>query len=194
MEFNELGRCTNIITEEITEFKFRRRISRSEMIYLIQTIADNCFDIDGEYERYHYDSALIQSILLTYTDIELPENSDEIYDFIRDNRLDMVVGIGERYLDTKEFNNIALDTNQIEFIKDESWALVKYRKEKLMNKSSLDDLVNSITEYVNKMSKQFDGLKMEDIKGFSDVGEMIGGIDKNEFMSKVIEFAKGSDK
>jgi hypothetical protein len=190
--YTDVGQYKNI-NNEIIDFKFRKKLSYSELVYLIKTITDNCFDIKGDYEGYYYDFAKIQSIILSYTDIELPENTDERYEFVYSNKLDeLFVGMYDEV--AREENYTILDRKQIEFIEDESWQLVKYRKEKALNQSSLDDLLNSVTTYINAMTSQFEGLKMEDIKGFSELGETFKNIDKNDFMEKVIKFAKGESK
>lgn len=190
-KYNCVSQYTNT-NNEVINFNYHKRLSYSETIHVIKRIADSCFDKDGVYLGYFYDFALVQLITLGYTDIELPEDTDDRYEFLCETKLDKLI-LGY-YDDVKRQETFTiLDREQIDFIKDESWQLVKYRKEKSLNKSSLDDLFNAITTYITTMTSQFNGLNIEDIKGFSEIGETLKNIDKNEFMEKVIKFAKGDD-
>ncbi|MBU5332109.1 hypothetical protein KQI61_07845 [Anaerocolumna aminovalerica] len=170
-----------------TTFRYRKKVSYSEMVYLINKIVDNCFNENGEYEGFKYDFALLQGLILLYTDLKLDGDVNEIYDFIYDNKLDEII-IG---FDDKHIEYIAmLDKKQIKFIKDKSWDLLKYRKEQILKKSKLDSLLIACTDFVNKMSEQFDGLKMDDFKEFSE----IANIDQDKIIEKVIEIVKKNNE
>ena len=153
------------------------------MVYLIDTVVNSCFTKDNDYKGYLYEFSLAQCILIGFTDIELPENVDDKYAYIYDNKLN-------------EFDELFVHSEcirQIQFIKNQSLELVKYRKEKSLKHSKIDELMDELTSFIQKMSKQFEDIDLEDIKGFSKLGEQFGDIDQDKFMDKVIEMACKED-
>lgn len=184
----KIGTYENIAGETI-KFNYKEKLSYSELVYLIGKIADDCFTENGDYLPYFYDYLLMQSIILGFTDIELPDDVDERYAFIYDNKINELF---ELY--TSDEDKISIDHRQIDFISDNSHELVEYRKENLLKQSKVDDLLdelnNELTSFIKKMSKKFEGLNLEDLKGFSKLAEEFGDIDQDKFMDKIIDFAK----
>lgn len=135
------------------EITIRKLISFTEMVAFIDSVVQSCFLGErGEYSPEARHIATYTNLVKRYTDMELPDGTDEIYRVIHET------GIVHTILEN-------IDRSQYEEIEYAIGEKVRYLNEVHMNEfyNSMQNLCVQVKEMVGVMSELFGGIGEEDL-------------------------------
>lgn len=147
-------------------FRYRESIGLSEMLSIVQCVSDSVIEADGtDYTPHMFEIALYKEIIETYTDIVLPEDIQEAYEFILNSRI-------------MNHINTLINQEQIEAIVKNINNTVDYRQQMAISSqtkrteelsSQYEFALQSIEELIEQMKTFFSGIDGESVRGFVDV-------------------------
>jgi len=144
------------------------------VINIIKSAADAIVSDVVEYAPYLTSYMIDYSLISYLTDIKLPKDLNECYDFI--------------YM--TEITEIIKQTNPdlYDFVTENVKSLVEYRKEQMLKKSKIDELIDSLTNLVTVFTNEFDGV---DIKEVIEKMEKIGinkDMNEKDVVSSILRY------
>lgn len=144
------------------------------VISIINNATDAIVSNTVDYAPYLTTYMIDYSVISSLTDISLPLDLNECHDFIYES----------------EISDSVKDTIPAlyDFITENVEKMVEYRKEKILKKSKIDELIDSLINLVEVFTNQFDGV---DIKETIDKMEKIGifnGMNENEVVSSILKY------
>lgn len=152
-----------------------------EMADYVNTVVGGCFTEEGDYVPQMKDYIINKLLILKYSNIELPEDYNEIYDFIY--KTDIVSQIISR-IDSSQFNSIINSINE------------KISLRKQTNITSFEKNIKDITNKLDDMklvfSTLFDGISSEDINNLVSAMSS-NGIDESKVVDAYIDKMRESD-
>lgn len=139
--YNENGK--NIV------FKFNSNPSLLDILNAIENITDGVINETNGYEPFLFDYYVTVVFISTFTDINLPENINDIYSFICSTKIDSVL--------QKTVPDL---WNKIVSAADEK---IKYRRNVFLKKTKFDELIDALVVLINKYGSVFDGIDINDV-------------------------------
>lgn len=156
--------------EGALEVPVKSRLSIHERIALIDNIVDMVF-LSGEDGDSYYPAlkkfAVDYSIVNYFTDVALPSGGDKALEFLeRTSLADTIVH--------------ALPADYIEEIIAEAYEAIEYRKQELLKRNKLDNMIDSIADVIKAVGDKTEGLGLSQIMEYvqSNAPELKGELEK----------------
>lgn len=157
----------------------KTRLTVDKIIDFVNFVTSNCFQGD-EYMPQLKDFLIRIEIIRMYTNIELPENMSDQYEFVYGS--DLIGQLVDEVINRNEFNNIlqAIDC-KIAHIED-----VSYQE----YKSKIDEIYSSITEITNQVSKMYEEMSTDDLTDMIKVmaGMSDGSVSDEEIARAMLNY------
>lgn len=138
----------------------KKYLSLSEAIAMVETVTEHCIDDEtGAFHPEVIDFLIRNSVFTMYTDVELPEDIEERYDF--------VYRFGELYYNVVRI----IDSEQFSAVTDAIKAKIKYianANVEALNKN-VQKLMDSAAVFGDGLSKSLEGLDKEELKNAINV-------------------------
>jgi hypothetical protein len=145
---DEFARVTFGTTEKTVEVLVKKRLSLADRKRFTDAVVDMCFVDDGEgnvlYCPYLKKFAFEYHIALFFTNIELSGDVEEVCEFLAGT--DVVRRVA-----------MSIDESYIGELFGEVNELIEYRKEALLKRSKLDDVLSTVSEIANSLGAKFEG-------------------------------------
>lgn len=136
--------------DEIVSIECKPRITVTEQIAFCNSVVTNLFDDDVYYPTLKQ-LVINQNFLAYFTNVKLPKDSSELC---------LNTDIIERIVEDERFN-IVQYFNLLDCI-DEA---IEFKKQQILNKNPLADLIENINGIITKFGKSFDGIDIKDAIG-----------------------------
>jgi len=150
----------------------RKAITQSEMLAFVKTVVESCFDDNGEYTPENRDFMYRYCQILFFTNVDLPTESTEAYEFVYHLDLNNIVNMyAERYL-------LADIQSAIE-------EKVRYRLD-----TELDEMrkqVEQIAQVVGALNESISSVDPEDIKNLVAALAEHGAIDEQKIVEALFK-------
>lgn len=149
---------------EVYEASYVDRVPFTKMLEIVDTVADACTDGHLDYspilKKFFTDVEIIRS----FTDVKLPEDINECYEFIQNTDIIMELSF------TKQVGQIYT----IETAIDET---VEYLLDKKSKANPLNDLAISATQFINTLAEKLSETDIEQLKNaMSSLSELLKNI------------------
>lgn len=139
--------------ENTIEIPVKTRLSISQRATMISDIADMVFITDEDNTRYcpaFKKFAIEYNIVSYFTDVLLPSDSDKACHFLEQS------GLANRIVH-------ALPEEYINAIIDEANEFIEYRKQELLKKSKLDDILDKVLVVVQALNNKVEEIDLPKI-------------------------------
>lgn len=177
---------TKVITIGDIDIEVKTHLTFDEMLDFVDGIVDRCFQDDGDtYIPEFKDYLIRESIIVYYTNIELPETSRERYDFVYGS--DLIARIVDEAINKNEFNNIlqAIDSHLMHM------GDVYH----LQYKQKIDEIYSSITAVTEQVASMYADMSSEELADLvKAVAGMADGSVDDEAIAKAVMNFKASEK
>lgn len=144
--------------ELAVEIPVRKHLSLGERVMFVNTVVDSAFIVGETGEEMYVpaleDFALAYATVSFFTPIDIPEDGEEAWDFI--TRTDICKYIG--YIAKEE----------IESLTEAVYNAIKFRKEKILKRSKLDDVLDSLASVATAVKEKTDNMDMSQILDYLD--------------------------
>lgn len=179
-QINEImeERFPKVVVEEWygVEVEITRTLDMRSVVVLVDKAVGSCFMDDGEYVPELLDYVMKCALVSLYTNIELPDDEAERYEFIYGTDIiDFIYGLINR-----SQYNVVLDAIQKKIAlknkRDVSWA------ERDINKVA--DAFDRLREEIEGM---FEGVSAEDVEKLASIMAEHGEIDEEKIMKAYME-------
>lgn len=160
------------------EINVRRTISYAEFCGVVNGVVESCFDRDsGVFLPENRAFATMLAVTATYTDLELPADTEEQYKLLYGGNLYETISA---YIDDGQYRDLCMAIKaKIEAINNANYVLFKSETERALE--AMRKLVGSVEENFNRM---FAGLDDGDIRRMVQaIGE--NGIDEEKIARAV---------
>ncbi len=178
---------TKVISIGGIDINVRRHLTINSMISFVDFVANNCFQDNGETYLPELKDFLVRvAVINQYTNIELPEEFIEQYNFVYGS--DIVPFIVEEVIDHDEFSNMmrAIDS-KIENIEN-----VEHRE----YKQKIDEIYSSLTSLNDQVSQMYANMTPEELTDLVKVfaGMSDGSVNEEEIARAMIHYKESQDK
>lgn len=174
---------TSAVLIDNSEIIVKRNLSLTEMIGFVDGVVKSCFREDSnKYMPELKDFALRIGIINFYTNIILPEDTEERYDFLTHSDLiDVILGL----IDNVQFSEMMKSIDKrIEHTANANISVI----EKQM--SDLQHLIGSVIE---KFDRLFDGVDKDVFEALGKSVGIEGNINMESFISTYMKSLNGSE-
>lgn len=155
---------TKVVTVGDIDIKVKYHLTFDEMVNFVDIVVDGCFQDDGEtYIPEFKDYMIREQIIYWYTNIDLPENIRDRYNFLYGS--DLISRIVDEAINRNEFNNILQSIDlQIDYMRD------VYHKQ---YKEKIDEIYSSITAVTDQVSSMYADMSNEEL---ADLVKAVAGM------------------
>lgn len=138
----------------------KRMLSLKEVIAMVEGVSETCFDQStGDYHPENKDFAIRHSIFKLYTDVELPDDVEQKYDFVY--KCDDLINAILEEVNKQQFNAIC------RAIDDKIRSMVNANVAEF--KRNVDAFTRSVDEIGEKMNEVFEGVSKDDLKNIINI-------------------------
>lgn len=150
------------------QIKITKTISLNDMVEFVRNVVDNCYTKEtATYRPEIRDFVIRASVIQHYTNIDMPSETDAMYDFLY---MTDVYAVVYEYINKEQLHVI---TKAID------WKVNALVSEGISTAAKqMIDLVNNVTGFTSKFAKLFDGVSQDDMAKM--VSAMSGGDDIEE--------------
>lgn len=176
---------TKMVTVGDIDIEVKYHLTFDEMVDFVDNVVDSCFQDNGEtYIPEFKDYMIREQIIFWYTNIELPENIRDRYNFLYGS--DLISRIIDEAINRNEFNNIlqAIDL-QIDHMRD------VYH---MQYKQKIDEIYSSITGITDQVAKLYEDMSDEQLVDLvkAVAGMTDGSVDDEAIARAMINFKANS--
>lgn len=159
------------------EFEFETEPTFLDMIDIINHTVETVFAEAVEYAPYFVDY-YTRYYMVSYlaTGVVLPVDINDCYKFL--NKSGIIEAMEEEIADT------------FVFVKSNITDLVDYRKEQLMKRSKIDDLLNAAVHLVNTFTKEFEGVDLNRIASVMEKLQVVPNMSDSQIVQALLKLRK----
>lgn len=160
---------------EAIPFNYIKNPTLSQKMEIVENTVNGVINDVNGYCPILFDYFFAVSVISELTDIKLPESFILSSELITDSDIVLVIKRDIQGMD----DIISAATQEIEFI-----------KQRTVNKSSIDSLIDAITLVVTKYGDMFDGLDVNSVA--ENIGKIaeLSSMPKQEVINNILEFEK----
>ena len=143
-----------------------------DMITVIEAVAEAVVN-DGKYKPYLEKYLTDMNIVAQFTDVALPEDINECYDFLHES------GIAGTLKN--------LMPEECTFIEQSVSSLVAFKKDEAAKRTKVDVLIDALIHLVGTINKEFEGLDMNDVLSRLEKVGFLPNMNEAEIAKAIIE-------
>lgn len=143
-----------------------------DMITVIEAVADAVVS-DGQYKPYLEKYLINMNIVAQFTDVELPEDINECYDFLVETGIAGTVK--------------SLMPDECSFIEQSVSSLVAFKKDEAAKRTKIDALIDALIHFVGTLNKEFEGLDINDVLSRMEKVGYLPDMKESEIAKAIIE-------
>ena len=144
--------------ESAIEIPVRRYLSLGERVMFVNTVVDSVFMVSESGEEMYVPAlegfALAYAMVSFFTPIDISEDGEEAWDFIARTGI------------CKRIEHIAKE--EVESLTEVVYNAIKFRKEKILKRNKLDDVLDSIASVAAAVKEKTDDMDMSQILDYLD--------------------------
>ncbi len=159
-------------------FKYMSKPSLSLKMKIVDDIVFGVINDTTEYEPILFDYFVSVSLIDNLTNISLPESFDESVLFIEETQIDKTI----------------FDKVDISDIIDSAKNKIEFEKNKLINKSKLDDLFDTIITLVEKYASVIENIDTDEFMNKLKSIEELSKIPQEKVINGILEFENNLKK
>lgn len=163
--------ATYVIDNKEKMFKYESDPLFLDMISVIETIS-NAVVSEGNYRPYLLEYITEVNIVSVFTDVKLPTDINECYVFLHESG---VVDTLRNCMPTA-----------FDFIKKSAKELVDFKKESVIKRTKVDDLLDSLSHLIGTLNKEFEGLDMNDVLSRLEKVGFLPNMNESEIANAII--------
>lgn len=168
-------KATYILDGEEIEFNYVKKPTLSQKMRIVDNVVNGVVSEVAGYNPILHNYFLATSLVSELTDIKLPESFNEIDEFIEKTG---ILEIISNLIGNETYYQITGS------ISDK----ICYTKIKSANKTSIDDLIESLTSLVQKYDKMFDEVDVNEVS--SNIAEIakFANIKESDIVKNILEY------
>lgn len=143
-----------------------------DMITVIEAVADAVVS-DGQFKPYLEKYLVDMNIVAQFTNVKLPEDINECYDFLAESGIAGTVK--------------SLMPEECSFIEQSVSSLVAFKKEEAAKRTKIDALIDALIHLVGTLNKEFEGLDMNDVLSRLEKVGFLPNMDEGEIARAIID-------
>jgi hypothetical protein len=162
---------------EIRKIKISKTISIAQIVSLVDNAVEIVISDKDDYNPYFKELVLFMSLLNEFTDFDISAGYDIVYDLMCYSNLNSVL---KKHIDKKVYNIIV----------DSYDELIYYNRDKMINKSRLDDFAEYLIKTVDKLTEKIDLNEMKD--AFNNISKL--NVNQDDIVRQLVELSNTGKK
>lgn len=163
-----------------TDVKIKYNLSLGESLAFVAEIFEACFDDErGDYLPEAYAFAKRACLLTYYTNIQTPEDTYKMYEFVYSEEVEAALEIISFYYNKNQYNDLMDIVNK----------KIEHKKAVIVSTSTryIIELLNKINEISSANEELFNNLTPEEVSSFVGSVSKMGEIDEGKLAEAVLD-------